>query len=84
VPKILIFGLILCFCFESSALAAKCGDNELKVVKSNSPRYKVGRCLGKEKDLNLNAGECVSFKDKNGLTKKNVVSTQTKKALWAL
>ena len=80
-PKVLAFGLlILCFGF-GTALAAKCNENQLEVVKSNSPDYKVGKCFGKEKDLNLNPGECVSFKDKNGLTKKKCGEYSDKKGL---
>jgi hypothetical protein len=58
--KKLIVGLILCFCFEASALAAaKCGNDEPKVMKSNTSRYEVDQCLSKKAPFHLETGECV-------------------------
>jgi len=70
VPKVLAFGLILCFCFEPSALAANCKNDQLKVVKSSSPHYKKGSCLRKGKIFALDAGQCVLLEYKNGLQEK--------------
>ena len=68
--KKLVISFILYFCFESFAFAAKCGNNELKVIKSNSPRYKVGSCLGKGTVLILKAEECLLLKHNNSLRTK--------------
>jgi hypothetical protein len=74
VPKILIFGFILFF-FDT---ALACGENELKVVKSNSSRYKVNRCLHEGDKLVLKKGECIVLKSKKCIktTKKCVKKTK--------
>ena len=75
-PKIWVFGLLLCFCFET---VLACGENELKVVKSNSPRYKVGRCLHERDKLILKKGECIVLKSKKCIkTTKKCVNTTKK------
>ena len=65
--KKLIVGLILCFCFDA---ALACSNDELKVVESSSPRYKVNSCLRKGTVLILDAKQCVSLKHNNGLKTK--------------
>jgi hypothetical protein len=73
----LIFGILLCFCFEASALA--CNDNQLEIVESNSSRYKVGRCLHEEDKLVLkNKKECIVLKSNKCIktTKKCVKTTK--------
>ena len=79
--KKLVFGVILCFCFESSALAVGCGDNELKVVESSSPRYKVGSCLREGTVFILKAKECVLLKHNNGSSEKKCGRYSDKKKI---
>jgi len=67
VPKKLVFGFLLCFCFDA---ALACSDDELRVVKSsNLKKYYIGQCLNKNTVLQLEKGECVTLQHKTALPK---------------
>ena len=76
--KKLIAGLILCFCFDA---ALACGNDELKVVESSSPRYKVDSCLHKGTFFRLERGESVVLEHRNGARTKKRGNYSDKKGI---